>query len=489
MPRIRKISSLAAALAAAFTSASAYADKIDLNAEIVKRLDKAGQLKQVYKQATGTDMPATMGVQLYYQGSIGGKGVTIATPPSIPASPLVLMQSSVVNCNTLPVSEPVLIQQELTNTTSFENSDQYETTNEFSMTLGYSAPWGGSASATATNKTSSVNMKKQGGSSESKLTWNQNPSIPIAAQSALTVQLVVTQERLEHIPYTANFIVDGPAKLVFGAGAAGFTWVDRRGSGLPTQPFPPLSAGKQSNGAPLYICRVMKDGKASVGKSHGDVCYLGLDTPMGGFIAPGYKASEYQYLVGQQSAYVLTSPYGKNTFYADDKQTQVCIGAYGGSAGFLPGFVSKDGQCVSHWDNRSYLTRNYTVLVDPTTFGKEVSIQLSSLLPEKDRTFDLHGFFSGAMGVNGMLNISAPRPTTQVDCPSPVVATGGNTGGGGIPMPGTVSSSVKSASASSAMAAAPRGVQAAAQPVVVKRVPPSAPLAAAQSIPLTPTSK
>ena len=88
---------IAIALTLAFPLAAlpALADRIDLNAELVKRLAKAGKLNALYKAKTGRDLPATLGVTAIFQGQVGGRGLVISAPGVIPTSPRAFPATSV----------------------------------------------------------------------------------------------------------------------------------------------------------------------------------------------------------------------------------------------------------------------------------------------------------------------------------------------------------------------------------------------------------
>jgi len=146
-------------------------------------------------------------------------------------------------------------------------------------------------------------------------------------------------------------------KLVYSAGAAGFSWVERRGNTLPSNPAP-LKIGKQWD-YPVYVCRVKNSTSIYFGKTHGDVCYYGLDGNAGGFVLPGARTDTYEYLVGAQAAVAFGDPMAPNTFDGglggagtggsggSSGGNQICVGDYGDGL-LLPGFVNKAGQCNAH---------------------------------------------------------------------------------------------------------------------------------------------
>jgi hypothetical protein len=398
---------LALIVAATFAAGAAHAEKIDFSAEMVKRLDKAGKLKPLYKEASkGREMPKTMNATLYFLGDVKGKGLRLSLPAAVVSQPKVIAQAEVDNCFSETVTEKFELAGETTKSANFQNSDTLELGQKLEVSVTYDSPFGVSgmsATMSASTERRQVSMKSEGGSDTETQKWSSNRDIPIPPDKGITVQLVVTEQKIASLGYTANYVLGGPAKLVFSAGAAGYTWEPRRGSALPTSPYPPLKVGAQSNGAPLYICRVKAGDNYYYGKTHGDsVCYYGSEgqaTP--GIGVFGLKTDAYEYLLGSQDSITLGDSYAKFTFDGDGKGGQICV--QGGGAP-LPGFVTKDGQCLSHYDNRTTRTRDYKVLLDPRQGGVETNINLTTLLPnDADRTFDLRGAFSGVSALNNRI--------------------------------------------------------------------------------------
>lgn len=396
----------------------ASADTIDLNKEIVKRLDKAGKLKSLYKAKTGRDLPVGIAASAIYTGQVGGKGLKLSLPNVIPSHPTVVDQLEVDNCYSETVAQDISVGGTTVSTQSFENMDQIETGQNFTVSMTYESPWGVSATASASLDKRTISMKKQGGSESSEKRWDFHNTIPVPPNKAVTVQLVVTEEKLAAIPYTANFILEGPVKLVYSAGAAGFSWVERRGGVLPSNPAP-LRIGKQWDYA-VYVCRVKNGTSIYFGKTHGDVCYYGIDNNVKGLLMPGARTDTYEYLVGAQAAVAFGDPLAKNTFDggiggAGSTGNQICVGDYGGGLQ-LPGFVTKDGQCNAHHDQHTRLTRAYKVLLDPTVGGVEVDVNnLSEHLAEADRTLNLRGVFTGVQSVKGKVMMGKARAATCED--------------------------------------------------------------------------
>lgn len=406
---------LAPLVAALATAGTANADTIDLNKEIVKRLDKAGKLKALYKAKTGRDLPANVAASAIYTGQVGGKGLKLSLPNVIPSRPTVIDQLEVDNCYSETVSQNIAVGGTTVSSQNFENMDQIETGQNFTVSVTYDSPWGVSATASTSLDKRSISMKKQGGSESSEKRWDFNNTIPVPPNKAVTVQLVVTEEKLSAIPYTANFILEGPVKLVYSAGAAGYSWVERRGKALPSNPAP-LKIGKQWDYA-VYVCRVKNGNAVFFGKTHGDVCYYGIEGNAGGFLMPGARSESYEFLVGAQAAVSLGEPLAQNTFdgSADGSSKQVCVGDIGGGL-LLPGFVTKDGQCATHHDQRTRLTRNYKVLLDPRVGGVEVEVNnLSDQLSETDRTLNLRGMFTGVQSVRGKVMMGKARAASCED--------------------------------------------------------------------------
>src|SRR6185437_9455515 len=98
------------------------ADRVDINAEIVKRLDKAGKLAPLYQQQTGKAMPAGIGVQAIFTGQVGGSGMQISAPGVITSAPLVMQQEDVSNCNSEQLVDTLQIDSSAANSTTFQNT-------------------------------------------------------------------------------------------------------------------------------------------------------------------------------------------------------------------------------------------------------------------------------------------------------------------------------------------------------------------------------
>ncbi|HET9469634.1 MAG TPA: hypothetical protein VFO24_00930, partial [Usitatibacter sp.] len=228
---------------------------------------------------------------------------------------------------------------------------------------------------------------------------------------------VVTQQKLDNIPYTANFVLTGPVQLVFSAGAEGYQWVERRGAALPSSP-PPLKLGNEGN-TPDYVCRVKVDNGYVLGKTQGGTCYYGQNAQrLLANLYPGLTTETFEYLVGRQEAIALGEPLAGNTFDADGKGLQLCVQQWRGTR--LPGYVAKDGTCISELDHASVIQRAYKVVLDPRVGGVQVDVpDISRVLPEADTTFNLRGLFSGVYAVKGNLRIGSAMPATDCELVAP----------------------------------------------------------------------
>jgi len=406
----RRIAQYVAA-ACALASACVYADNIDLNAEIIKRLQKSGQLNAIYKSKTGQNIPSGVMGTAVFTGQIGGKGLAISNPGVIATSPMVMQEEDVVNCNDQTTTQTLQIDSEATNSTNFSNSDQFESTQELSATVTYDSPWGVSASATASTKQSHVTLKQTGGGESTTSSWHYTQGIPVSPGKMLTAQFVVTQQRIDNLPYVANFVLAGPVQLVFSPGSAGYSWVQHLGSSLPTQPYPPLKVAGPTNN--VYVCRVTTGDTKVLGWTNGGACVWGQNSQMfiGGYTMGG-QSNTYEFLVGNSQAVVVGDPLAKNTFDADGHGMQVCVQQT--KAGFLPGYVANDGSCVSAAAPFSFVSRSYTVLKDPTVGGQRFDMQLEQVMSEADRTFNLNGKFTGVNAIKGSLRVGSPQPAQ--DC-------------------------------------------------------------------------
>jgi len=462
MKHQHRIAVAVAAVFSALAASSASADNIDLNAEIIKRLEKSGKLNALYKQKTGRDKPKVVAATAIFTGNVGGKGLKLSLPGVAASRPSVVDQLEVDNCFSESLTQEIRVGGKTTNTTSFENMDQIETGQSYTVSVTYDSPWGVSATASTTQDKRNISMTKQGGSDTSEKDWSFTSTVPVKPNTGLTAQLVVTEQRLTAIPYTANFVLDGSVKLVYSAGAAGYSWVERRGAALPSQPYPPMQIGKQWDYA-LFVCRVKQGDKVFFGKTHGAVCYLGHDAKPGPFGMPGWRSEAYEFLVGEQTAVAYGDPQAKNAFdgSTNDSKKQVCIGDIGGGLK-LPGFVTTDGQCATHHDQWTRLTRNYQILLDPRVGGVEVDVKLADILTEAERTFNLRGVFNGVQAVTGKM-VTKPRKVVCDDVPQMAAAA---------------------ATAGDARGQVPRmaGGRAGAPQLAVKRAAPGAPITDGQTV-------
>lgn len=424
MKRQHRITIAVAAMYSVLTAASASAENIDLNAEIIKRLEKSGKLNELYKQKTGRDRPKVVAASAIFTGIVGGKGLKLSLPGVAASRPSVVDQLEVDNCFSESLSQEIRVGGRTTNTTSFENMDQIETGQSYTVSMTYESPWGVSATASTTQDKRSISMTKQGASETSEKDWSFTSTVPVKPNTGLTAQLVVTEQKLAAVPYTANFVLDGSVKLIYSAGAAGFSWVERRGGSLPKTPYPPMQIGKQWDYA-LYVCRVKQGDKVFFGKTHGAVCYLGSEGRGSGIMSvpPGWRSEAYEFLVGEQTAVSYGDPQAGNAFdgSTNNSNKQVCIGDIGGGLK-LPGFVTGDGQCATHHDQWTRLTRNYQVLLDPRVGGVEVDVKLADILSEADRTFNLRGVFNGVQAVTGKM-VTKPRKVVCEDEPQMAAAS------------------------------------------------------------------
>lgn len=435
-------------IAAALGATAAGAETIDVGTELAKRLRAAGKLDAIYKIAKpGQTMPASMPAAVYFEGTIRGRGLSIVAPPPL-SNPKVMQQNEIVNCGDTQIEQTLEINSTSSNTTSFENSDQIGTEHlmEVSLEVSYKiGDLGSKAGFKDSWKKSNVTMRKDGGSTTESLTWKNSPKIPVPAQKMAIAQFVISEEQVSRVPYTANYILEGDARLVFNAGAEGFRWVQRIGASLPTAPHAPLSFGKNgTTGAPMYACRVARGDGYVVGTS------MGPDSPcftaafgkrvMLGLVGGAFELAEdgtYEWLVGNQAALdaALGAPGATGPFDAG-KKMQLCLANAPGAGSTVPGFVQSDGSCASlrYGDpfpkGTTYTTRDFKVLLDPTQGGVETRVKLNDYLTEAQRTLDIRGVFSGVQSVDGFVRVG----NVPADCswlkagPTPVQASGGPKG-------------------------------------------------------------
>jgi hypothetical protein len=396
---------------AGFAATAAAADTIDLGAEMTKRLRDAGKLDAIYKAARpGQSMPANMPATVIFEGAIRGKGLSVVAPPPI-SNPLVLQQNEIVNCGTTVVDETLEINSTTTNSTTFENTDQVSTENSFEVSLEVSYKIGDLGSKVTAKdgwKKTKLTMHKEGGSKSHALAWKNQPKITVPPQQMAVAQFVINEETLSRVPYTANYILEGDARVVFNAGAEGFRWVARAGNSLPAQALVFKAGGRN-----LYACRVVLGDKYAVGASEGpgSPCRYGsFGQQMLMFGYAGATNETYEWLVGNQGALdaAMAAPGSPRAFDAG-KGVQLCYGNFKNNQA-APGTVQSDGSCAAVIPaglpmGESVGTRDFRIVLDPTQGGVESRIKLDSYLTEAQRTIDIRGVFSGVQSVDGHVRV------------------------------------------------------------------------------------
>jgi hypothetical protein len=408
-------------IATGLAATAAGADNIDLGTELAKRLRAANQLDAIYRTASGgRPMPPNLPVAVFFEGSVAGRGLNIVAPMPV-SSPKVLQQSEIVNCGDSPVDQTLEINSTTANTASFENQDQVSTEHlqEVSIEVSYKiGDLGSKASYKDAWKKTNLTMRKDGGSTTETVTWKNSPRLTVPPKKVAVAQFVISEEQLSRVPYTANYVVAGNARVVFNAGAEGFRWVQRAGASLPTSPNPPLLFRDARAGANLYACRYLKDDKYVIGVSGGpaSACFTASfanRVPIGNqYIAD--RSESYEWLVGNQAALdAALGGAGASGAFDAGKGARVCFGNFGGNT--VPGQFQADGSCGSAafgpapFYGFTIATRDFRTLLDPAAGGVEARVDLGKYLGEAQRTFDIHGYFSGVASVNGHVRVKS-RP-------------------------------------------------------------------------------
>jgi Clostridium epsilon toxin ETX/Bacillus mosquitocidal toxin MTX2 len=396
------------ALAVACLSATAaWADRIDVNAMIVDQLRKSGKLAAIYKAKTGENLPANLNASAVFEGEIGGRGVRFTIPSVIPENPLVISQAPVTNCSSREVTRTVGVNKSSTNSSTISTSDTVETGQEISVTVGYDSPFGASASATASAHQSFSATKSTEQSTSETLGWSDQLAVPVEAGKMVKVQFVVTEQRLDRIPFTANLVLTGNASINFLRGQEGFSWVTIAGSSLPPNVIHP---GHQQNGRPLAVCRVTANNRVRIGKSEGTTCWYALSEMLSmPMFKSGTSTSNFDILVGSDSSVRLGDPYATDAYTTDDpSHSKVCFVQT--NEGWLePGYV--DGRkCIWEYDSHVNGSEKYQVLRAAVTGGVTASVRLEDQLTEAQRTFDLRGVFTGANAIFGDFRVGPSNP-------------------------------------------------------------------------------
>jgi hypothetical protein len=396
-------------LAAACLSAiPASADRIDVNAMIVDQLRKSGKLAAIYKAQTGENLPATLNASAVFEGEIGGRGVRFSLPSTIPDVPLVISQAPVTNCSSREVTRTVGVNKSSTNTSTISTSDTVETGRELSVTVGYDSPFGASASATATARQSFSATKTTEQSTSETLGWTDQLAVPVEAGKTVKVQFVVTEQKLDRVPFTANLVLTGNASINFLRGQEGFQWVTIAGSNLPGNVIHP---GRQQNGRPLAVCRVNYQNKIRIGKSEGMTCWFAVHEllPAGNMIKSGMSTGNFDIIVGADSSVRLGDPYATDAYVTDDaSHSKVCF-AQTREGWSIPGYI-EGRNCIFEFDSHANATENYKVLRTPVTGGVTTRLRIDDYLTEAQRTFDLRGVYTGVNAIFGDFRVGESLP-------------------------------------------------------------------------------
>jgi hypothetical protein len=431
--------------AACVAATPAWADRIDVNKMIVDQLKKTGKLGALYKAQTGKDLPAGLNASAVFEGDITGRGVRFSVPSVIPEQPLVLSQAPVTNCSSRDVTRTVGVNKTTTNTNTMTNSDTVETGKELSVTVGYDSPFGASASSTLSLKQSFSATKTTEQSTSEALGWSDSLAVPVEPGKVVKVQFVVTEQRLDRVPYTANLVLTGNASINFLQGQEGFSWVTLAGSNLPPYVIHP---GRQQNGRPLAVCRTTYQNRVRIGKSEGTTCWFAVHELMPlKMIKSGMTTANFDILVGADSSVQLGDPYAADAYTTDDaSHSKVCF-AQTREGWSVPGYI-EGRNCIWEFDSYANATENYKVLRAPATGGVNARVRLDDVLTEAQRTFDLRGVFTGVNAIFGDFRVgqSLPAQCDEVAAPSVNAAA--------------ATSKMKAATANAA--AAPGGLKAAA---------------------------
>lgn len=407
MRKHRKLIAMAVACACA---PLAHADVIDINAMVVNQLKKANKLDGIYRSVSGGQaLPAGLNASAVFEGNVGGRGVVFSVPSVIPERPLVLANKPINNCSSSPVTFKATVNKESSNSTTIANSDTVASSREISVTVGYESPFGASASSTATASQSFSATTSKEQSYSDKLGWQDELEVPVGPGKQVKVQFVVTEQRLDRVPYTANLVLSGPVSINFLRGQEGFQWVKVAGNQLPPNVIRP---GVQQNGRKLAVCRVTVGDKVVIGKSEGTTCWYALPVMLPIGVRMGTSTANFDILVGAESSVQLGDPYVTDAYTTDDaSRSKVCF-AQTDQGWSLPGYIiGRD--CVAEWDSRAVTTQKYKVLRAAATGGLTARVNLDDHLALAQRTFDLRGIFTGVNAVSGDFKIGQDEPAAN----------------------------------------------------------------------------
>jgi hypothetical protein len=329
-----------------------HAQAIDPAAEVLRRL-------KATSANTTSDGYQLKGVKL--KGDIATDGIKFRLPSVVPEQPLVLMQQRMANCNTLDATLNAEVNKQTTNSETFSKSTTLG--GETSVTVSYESPIGVGGSGTQSfnySKTSTEETAKS-----ETVGWVSGTNVPVGAKQSVTVQFVVSQQKLDNIPWSTNAIVGGAVDLNYEK-SPGQTTVclhENSGYGGKKKCYTTTSTTQIAN---------FKNEKWDSGKGNLNDEVTGLS------ITGNAKVTLYQHTNYGGTAYEYTSSTSNVGKGANDKFSSIKI--------------------------------------EPLGASKTITGNLNALLSDDQRRIPLSGSYKGVNGVQGDFRASAPTALTDSDC-------------------------------------------------------------------------
>lgn len=197
-PRARLL--VAATLAAVGSTCALAQSTVNPTAVVLQRLKATSANKT-------SDGYVLQSIKL--KGDINTDGIKFTLPSVVPEKPLVLMQQRVANCNDREVLGRSTVNKTTENSETFSKSTTLG--GETTVSVSYESPIGLGGSASQSFNYSSTNTQEK--TYTESVGWDQGIDVPVGPKQALTVQFVVSEQKLDGIPWSTNAIVAGAVEM------------------------------------------------------------------------------------------------------------------------------------------------------------------------------------------------------------------------------------------------------------------------------------
>ncbi|HNR90042.1 MAG TPA: peptidase inhibitor family I36 protein [Spirochaetota bacterium] len=184
------------------TSVAAFADEIDISKIALERLRKT---------AAATNAAGQKLVGVKFLSTLETTGIKFKLPSAVPEQPFVLMTQTLSNNLASEARLKCGVEESSMDSETIGTSKTLG--GETEVSLSYKSPVGLTvAGKQSFNYSTTKNMEK---TTSKTRTWRAEGDFPVGPKERIDVQFVVSEKRLDNIPWSTEVIMKGPAELTY----------------------------------------------------------------------------------------------------------------------------------------------------------------------------------------------------------------------------------------------------------------------------------